>query len=76
MREIIDRKVVLSSVWSTARHTCAFFASADLLLVIAITLAPGLALRIAVAATVCGVLAALAPARRAARLDPAQAIRL
>ena len=41
-----------------------------------ITLAPGLALRIAGIATVCGVLAAVAPARRAAALDPAQAIRL
>ncbi len=41
-----------------------------------ITLAPGLALRIAALATVCGILAAVAPARRAARLDPAQAIRL
>ena len=41
-----------------------------------ITLAPGLALRIAAIATVCGVLAAVAPARRAAKLDPAQAIRL
>lgn len=42
----------------------------------AIALAPGLALRIAVIATLCGVLAAVAPARRAARLDPAQAIRM
>jgi lipoprotein-releasing system permease protein len=41
-----------------------------------IGLAPGLALRIALLATVCGVLAAVAPARRAARLDPAQAIRM
>jgi lipoprotein-releasing system permease protein len=41
-----------------------------------ITLEPGLALRVAAIATVCGVLAALAPARRAAKLDPAQAIRL
>ncbi|GCL64539.1 ABC transporter permease [Pseudaquabacterium pictum] len=41
-----------------------------------ITLAPGLALRIAAIATLCGVLAAVAPARRAAALDPAQAIRL
>jgi lipoprotein-releasing system permease protein len=41
-----------------------------------ITLEPALALRIAAVATVCGVLAAVAPARRAARLDPAQAIRL
>ncbi len=41
-----------------------------------IALAPGLALRIAALATVCGILAAVAPARRAAALDPAQAIRL
>ena len=41
-----------------------------------VTLAPGLALRVAAVATMCGVLAAVAPARRAAKLDPAQAIRL
>ncbi len=41
-----------------------------------ITLAPRLAFQVALVATVCGVLAAVAPARRAARLDPAQAIRL
>ncbi len=41
-----------------------------------ITLQAGLALRIAAIATVCGVLAAVAPARRAAALDPAQAIRI
>ena len=41
-----------------------------------ITLAPALALRIAALATLCGVLAAVAPARRAAALDPAQAIRM
>ncbi len=42
----------------------------------AITLAPGLALQVAAMATLCGVLAAVAPARRAAALDPAQAIRM
>ncbi|BDI04544.1 ABC transporter permease [Sphaerotilus microaerophilus] len=41
-----------------------------------IALAPGMAMRIAALATVCGILAAVAPARRAAALDPAQAIRL
>ena len=41
-----------------------------------ISLPPGTALQVALVATVCGVLAAIAPARRAARLDPAQAIRL
>ena len=34
------------------------------------------ALQVAAVATVCGVLAAIAPARRAAAMDPAQAIRL
>ena len=41
-----------------------------------IHLPPGTAAYTALLATVCGVLAALAPARRAARMDPAQAIRL
>ncbi|WP_127806174.1 FtsX-like permease family protein [Hydrogenophaga sp. NH-16] len=41
-----------------------------------ITLDAGLALRIAALATVCGLLASVAPARRASRLDPAQVIRL
>jgi lipoprotein-releasing system permease protein len=35
-----------------------------------------LAITVALVATICGVLAAAAPARRAAQLDPAQAIRL
>jgi lipoprotein-releasing system permease protein len=34
------------------------------------------ALNVALVASVCGVLAAIAPARRAAAMDPAQAIRL
>ena len=41
-----------------------------------IHLPPGTAAYTALLATVCGVLAALEPARRAARMDPAQAIRL
>lgn len=41
-----------------------------------IALSPALALQVAGVATLCGVLAAVAPARRAARLDPAQAIRM
>lgn len=41
-----------------------------------ITLQAGTALQVALTATVCGVLAAIAPARRAAALDPAQAIRI
>jgi len=53
-----------------------FVKGSDGLPLFSITLAPALALRIALVATVCGVLAAVAPARRAAALDPAQAIRL
>lgn len=41
-----------------------------------IHLPPETALQTALLAVVCGVLAAVAPARRASRLDPAQAIRL
>ena len=49
---------------------------ADGLPLFAITLCPVLALQVAAVATVCGVLAAVAPARSAAKLDPAQAIRM
>jgi lipoprotein-releasing system permease protein len=52
-----------------------FVKGSDGLPLFSISLAPGLALRIAALATLCGVLAAVAPARRAAALDPAQAIR-
>ena len=40
-----------------------------------ITLPPAMALQVAVVAALAGVLAAVAPARRASRMDPAQAIR-
>jgi lipoprotein-releasing system permease protein len=53
-----------------------FVRGSDGLPLFSIGLAPNLALRIAVLATFAGVLAAVAPARRAASLDPAQAIRL
>jgi lipoprotein-releasing system permease protein len=53
-----------------------FVRGADGLPLFNITLEAALALRIAVLATVCGLLAAVAPALRASRLDPAQAIRL
>ena len=53
-----------------------FVRGADGLPLFNITLEPALALRIAAIATVCGVLAAVAPARSAAKLDPAEAIRL
>jgi lipoprotein-releasing system permease protein len=41
-----------------------------------ISLPPATALQVALLATVAGVLAAIFPARRAARMDPAEAIRL
>ena len=53
-----------------------FVRGSDGLPLFSITLAPALALRIAAVATLCGVLAAVAPARRAAALDPALAIRM
>ena len=53
-----------------------FVKGSDGLPLFTITLTPVMALRIAAIATVCGVVAAVAPARRAAALDPAQAIRL
>ncbi len=53
-----------------------FVRGADGLPLFAISLPPAMAMQIAALALVAGVLAALAPARRAARMDPAQAIRL
>jgi lipoprotein-releasing system permease protein len=53
-----------------------FVRGSDGLPLFAITLPPALALQVAGLALVSGVLAALAPARRASRMDPAQAIRL
>ena len=54
----------------------AFVRGSDGLPLFQIELQPGLALQTALLATVCGVLAAIAPARRAASMDPAQAIRV
>jgi lipoprotein-releasing system permease protein len=53
-----------------------FVSGGDGLPLFNIALSPRLALLIAGVATLCGVLAAVAPARRAAQLDPAQAIRM
>ena len=53
-----------------------FVRGSDGLPLFVISLQPATALRVALLATVCGVLAAIAPARRAARMDPAQAIRI
>ena len=54
----------------------AFVRGSDGLPLFVITLAPALALQIASIATLCGIVAAIAPARSAAKLDPAQAIRM
>ncbi len=53
-----------------------FVRGSDGLPLFAITLPPMLALQVAGLALLSGVLAAVAPARRASRMDPAQAIRL
>ena len=53
-----------------------FVRGSDGLPLFSIALPPVMALQVALIASVCGVLAAVAPARRAAALDPAQAIRM
>jgi len=53
-----------------------FVRSSDGLPLFDISLSPVLAVQVAFIATVCSVLAAIAPARRAAAMDPAQAIRI
>jgi lipoprotein-releasing system permease protein len=53
-----------------------FVKGSDGLPLFSITLPLATALRVAGIATLCGVLAAIAPARRAAAMDPAQAIRI
>ena len=64
--------LALALIWAFTT----FVRGTDGLPLFAIVLSLSLALRIALLATVCGVLAAVAPALRAARLDPAQAIRM
>lgn len=53
-----------------------FVRGSDGLPLFSITLPLATALQVAAIATICGVLAAVAPARRAAAMDPAQAIRI
>jgi lipoprotein-releasing system permease protein len=53
-----------------------FVRGSDGLPLFQISLSAPVAIQVALLATACGVLAAVAPARRAARLDPAQAIRM
>lgn len=66
----------IALAFALIRAFTTFVKGSDGLPLFSISLAPGLALQIAALATACGVLAAVAPARRAAKLDPAQAIRL
>ena len=53
-----------------------FVRGSDGMPLFSIALPPAMALQVALIASGCGVLAAVAPARRAAALDPAQAIRM
>ncbi len=64
--------LAMALIWAFSRLA----QGADGLPLFIITLQPSLALQVAGVATLCGVLAAVAPARRAAQLDPALAIRL
>ena len=69
---VIGVVLAVALIWAFSRLAL----GADGLPLFLITLHPALALQVAGVATLCGVLAAVAPARRAARLDPAQAIRM
>ena len=62
--------------WAMIWAFVAFVHGEDGLPLFAITFPPSLALIVSAITMVCGVLAAVAPARRAAKLDPAQAIRI
>lgn len=62
--------------WAMVAAFTALVKGADGRPLFAIRIEPDMFVGIALIATVCGVLAAIAPARRAAALDPAQAIRL
>jgi len=69
---VVGLALAVALVWAFT----SFVRGSDGFPLFSITLAPGTALQVALVATVCGVLAAVAPARRAAAMDPAQAIRL
>jgi lipoprotein-releasing system permease protein len=66
----------IALAWLMIWAFVAFVHGDDGLPLFAITFPPRLALIVSAIATACGVLAAVAPARRAAKLDPAQAIRI
>ena len=64
--------LAVAMIWLFTR----FVRGSDGLPLFDISLSPTLAVQVAAIATVCSVLAAIAPARRAAAMDPAQAIRI
>jgi lipoprotein-releasing system permease protein len=64
--------LALAMIWAFT----SFVRGSDGLPLFIIHLPGTLALQVALLATTCGVLAAIAPARRAAAMDPAQAIRI
>lgn len=66
----------IALAWLMIWAFVAFVRGDDGLPLFAITFPPSLALIVSAIATACGVLAAVSPARRAAKLDPAQAIRI
>jgi len=69
---VLGLLLAVALIWAFTQ----FVKGSDGLPLFNITLPWRVALNVAVVASVCGVLAAIAPARRAAAMDPAQAIRL
>ena len=69
---VLGIALAVGMIWLFAR----FVRGTDGLPLFDISLSPALAVQVAAIATVCSVLAAIAPARRAAAMDPAQAIRI
>ena len=69
---LLGLRVAVALIWAFTT----FVRGSDGLPLFQIVLPLATAVQVALIATVCGVLAAVAPARRAAALDPAQAIRL
>lgn len=69
---VLGIALALAMIWLFSN----FVRGSDGLPLFVISLAPLLAAQVALIATACGVLAAIAPARSAAAMDPAQAIRL
>lgn len=72
MGSVLGLGLAVSMIWAFTR----FVRGSDGQPLFDISLSPALGLQVALIATVCGVLAAVAPARTAAAMDPAQAIRI